>query len=120
MSKKKKAQRKRKSGKSKAKATPKAKRKVKRSQATAEGVRAVKKDKPMSGLDAAAKVLAAAGKPMACKAIVAQALSKGLWASGGKTPHATVYSAIHREIVNKGKKSRFVKADRGLFARAKA
>jgi hypothetical protein len=42
---------------------------------------------------------------------------KGLWSSpGGKTPHATLYSAIIREISVKGKESRFKKTDRGNFA----
>jgi hypothetical protein len=35
---------------------------------------------------------------------------------GGKTPHATLYSAIIREISLKGKESRFVKKERGKFA----
>jgi hypothetical protein len=43
--------------------------------------------------------------------------AKGLWTSpGGKTPHATLYSAILREIDTKGKAARFKKADRGHFA----
>jgi hypothetical protein len=43
--------------------------------------------------------------------------AKGLWTSpGGKTPHATLYSAIIREIATKGKESRFVKKDQGQFA----
>ncbi|MCX7424247.1 MAG: hypothetical protein NTW96_01200 [Planctomycetia bacterium] len=47
------------------------------------------------------------------------AAEKGYWKSPGrKTPHATVYSAILREIVTKGAESRFKKTDRGKFARA--
>jgi hypothetical protein len=43
--------------------------------------------------------------------------AKSLWTTpGGKTPHATLYSAIIREIAVKGKESRFVKKDRGQFA----
>jgi hypothetical protein len=43
--------------------------------------------------------------------------AKALWTSpGGKTPHATLYSAIIREISAKGKESRFVKKERGKFA----
>ena len=78
-----------------------------------------KADKPkrISGLDAAAKVLAEAGQPMSASAIVEAAEAKGYWKSpGGKTPAATVYSAIIREIAVKGKDARFVKADRGTFA----
>jgi hypothetical protein len=77
------------------------------------------KEKRMSGLDAAAKVLEESGQPMTAKEMVAAAEAKGYWKSpGGKTPHATVYSAIIREIKAKGKESRFSKADRGKFAHA--
>jgi len=72
----------------------------------------------MSGLDAAAKVLGEAGKPLNCKAIVEQALAKGYWSPGGKTPAATIYSAILREIQTKGQASRFTKAAPGRFALA--
>ena len=42
--------------------------------------------------------------------------AKGYWTSpGGKTPHATLYSAILREIASKGNESRFVKTERGHF-----
>ena len=76
------------------------------------------KEKRMSGLDAAAKVLEESGQPMTAKEMVEAAETKGYWKSpGGKTPHATVYSAITREIKAKGKESRFSKADRGKFAR---
>jgi hypothetical protein len=76
------------------------------------------KEKRMSGLDAAAKVLEESGQPMTAKEMVEAAETKGYWKSpGGKTPHATVYSAIIREIKTKGKESRFSKADRGKFAR---
>ena len=72
-----------------------------------------------SGLDAAAKVLAEAGKPMNCKAIVERMLAKGLWKTNGKTPAATIYAAIIREIAAKGDKARFHKVERGKFALAK-
>jgi hypothetical protein len=43
---------------------------------------------------------------------------KGYWTSpGGKTPAATLYSAILREIDTKGDASRFVKVGKGQFAR---
>jgi hypothetical protein len=77
------------------------------------------KPKPMSGLDAAAKVLEEAGQPMTVKEMVEAAEEKGYWKSpGGKTPEATVYSAIIREIATKGTASRFVKTERGKFAHA--
>jgi hypothetical protein len=46
-------------------------------------------------------------------------LAKGLWRTGGKTPSATIYSAILREIRDKGDASRFAKAGRGKFTLAK-
>jgi HB1, ASXL, restriction endonuclease HTH domain len=77
------------------------------------------KAKKVGALDAAAQVLAGSKEPLNCKAMIEAMSKKGLWASpGGKTPHATLYSAIIREIALKGKESRFVKKDRGQFAAA--
>ena len=73
------------------------------------------KAKKVSGLDAAAEVLKAKGEPMACKAIVDEMLAKGMWKTGGKTPSATIYSAMIREIDTKPGESRFAKTGRGLF-----
>jgi len=70
----------------------------------------------MSGLDAAAKVLAEAGKPMGAKEIVEVAFAKKYWQSKGQTPAATIYAAIIREIAAKKKESRFRKTSRGKFA----
>lgn len=75
-----------------------------------------KKPKRVSGLDAAAQVLAKAGKPMNAREMVDAALGQGLWKSGGKTPAATIYAAIIREIAAKKDAARFKKTDRGLFA----
>jgi hypothetical protein len=75
-----------------------------------------KADKPLSGLDAAAKVLGEAGEPMNAKAMVDAMLTKGYWVTAGKTPHATIYAAIIREIAAKAEKSRFKKTSRGQFA----
>lgn len=69
----------------------------------------------MSGLDAAAKLLADAKEPMNAKTMVETMLAKGMWKTGGKTPQATIYAAIIREIAAKGAKARFKKTDRGLF-----
>ena len=74
-----------------------------------------KKPRKPSGLDAAAQVLAASGDPMRSKDIVDTMLAKGLWSTKGKTPHATIYAAIIREISQKGKDARFEKVDRGRF-----
>ncbi len=74
------------------------------------------KDK-MSGLDAAAKVLAEVGEPMRCQEMIERMAEKGYWKSpGGKTPAATLHAAITREINTKGQDARFKKTDRGLFA----
>jgi hypothetical protein len=79
-----------------------------------------KGDRPLSGLDAAAKVLADSGKEMRVGEIVEAMEQKGLWKSkAGKTPEATVYAAIIREIRDKGVDSRFTKKERGLFAAAR-
>ena len=76
-----------------------------------------KREGKMSALDAAAQVLANAKEPMNTKAMIEAMAAKGLWTSpGGKTPHATLYSAIIREIALKGKEARFVKTERGKFA----
>ena len=73
------------------------------------------KEKKPSGLDAAFQVLSHTGEPMRCKDMVDKMLSTGLWKTEGKTPSATIYSAILREITVKGSDSRFKKTDRGLF-----
>jgi len=80
--------------------------------------RARKEPKPKkpSALDAAAKVLGEAGAPMNCQEMIQAMADKGYWSSpGGHTPHATLYSAILREINVKGKEARFVKTERGKF-----
>ncbi len=87
--------------------------------AKAKKVKAEKAAKPkkVSALDAAARVLAEAGAPMTTKEMVDAMAAKGYWQSpGGKTPHATLYSAILRELANKGKDARFAKTERGKFA----
>jgi hypothetical protein len=74
------------------------------------------KGRKVSAIDAAAQVLAGSKEPMNCKELIEAMAKKALWTSpGGKTPHATLYSAIIREIALKGKDSRFVKKDRGQF-----
>jgi hypothetical protein len=75
------------------------------------------KAKKPSALDAAFRVLEEAGQPMSCPEMIAAMATKGYWTSpGGKTPAATLYSAILRETQTKGDASRFVKAARGKFA----
>jgi len=83
-----------------------------KSKATAE-----QKPKRVSALDAAAQVLAKAGRPMRAQELIAEMAEQGLWKSpGGKTPHATLYAAMMREERDKGGESRFRKVDRGQFA----
>lgn len=75
------------------------------------------KPKAMSALDAAAKVLGEAGAAMTSKEMIEAMGAKGYWTSpGGKTPHATLYAAILREVTTKGKEARFAKTERGKFA----
>jgi hypothetical protein len=75
------------------------------------------KPKRVSAIDAAAQLLAASKEPMGCKEMIEAMAAKGLWTSpGGKTPAATLYSSIIREIATKGKDARFVKTERGRFA----
>lgn len=85
----------------------------------ATGAKTGAQKRGLSGLDAAAKVLEEAGEALSCKAIVERAFAAGYWQSDGKTPHATVYSAILREIQKKGDAARFRKTERGRFALAK-
>ncbi|HEY7310207.1 MAG TPA: HTH domain-containing protein [Gemmataceae bacterium] len=74
--------------------------------------------KKLSALAAAAKVLGETGQAMTCPEMITQMAAKGYWTTpGGKTPAATLYSAIAREITAKGADSRFQKADRGKFTR---
>ena len=75
---------------------------------------------PRKGLglpSAAAAVLERSDTPMPVKSMIEAAKSEGLWTpGGGKTPEQTLYSAIIREIRDKGNASRFRKEGRGLFA----
>ncbi|MBI1338065.1 MAG: hypothetical protein GC164_14050 [Phycisphaera sp.] len=80
--------------------------------------KSVKQDKPkkLSLINAAAQVLADASDGLNAKQMVEAVAAKGLWKPGvGKTPHATLYAAIIREIGQKGKDARFTKVERGLF-----
>ena len=75
------------------------------------------KPKRLSALDAAAQILAKAGKPMRARELIAAMAEQNLWKSpGGKTPYSTLYAAMMREARDKGNASRFRKVDRGMFA----
>src|SRR5262245_38524458 len=70
-----------------------------------------------SALHAAAEVLRASGQPMSCPELIAQMAAKGYWTSPkGKTPSATLYAALAREVKRKGPASRFIKSGPGRFA----
>ena len=87
-----------------------AKRKTKKARA------AKASDGRLSQLDAAVKVLRESGQPMSTKDMVETMGAKGYWSSpGGRTPEATLYSAILREVKNKGSEARFLKTERGRF-----
>jgi hypothetical protein len=71
----------------------------------------------LSQIAAAERVLVDAGEAMTCKAMVEAMTAKGLWSSpGGKTPEATLYSSILRNL--RGEEPRFKKVARGQFALA--
>jgi len=78
----------------------------------------------LSALDAAALVLADLPKSEAAGGISANDLidrmqSRGLWQSpGGKTPSATLYAAMMREVADKGEASRFARVAKGRFTLA--
>lgn len=67
--------------------------------------------KKLSLLSAAAEVLKASEEPLNCKQMITLAKEKNLWEpTTGKTPEQTLYSAIVREIKEKGTASRFKKS----------
>jgi hypothetical protein len=70
----------------------------------------------LSALDAAAKVLAETVQSLSCPELITAMTARGYWSSPkGRTPASTLYSAILRELQNKGEQSRFVKTRRGKF-----
>ena len=73
--------------------------------------------KGLSLVCAAAAVLERSAAPLSVKAMIDAAKAQGLWTPrAGKTPEQTLYSAIIREIRDKGSASRFRKEGRGLFS----
>ena len=100
-----------KAAKAAAKATPKAAPKTEAAAVPKKG---------LSLLNAAATVLERSGEAMPVRAMIEEAKASGLWTpTGGKTPEQTLYSAIIREIKDKGGASRFRKDGRGRFAFAR-
>jgi hypothetical protein len=81
-----------------------------------KGVAKPDKPKKIGLLEAAAQVLAKSDEPLNTKQMVEQVTEQNLWQPGaGKTPAATLYSAILREMQNKGDQARFAKVQRGKF-----
>jgi vancomycin resistance protein YoaR len=77
------------------------------------------KSKKVSALDAAARVLGETRQAMNCMELIEAMAAKNYWTSPkGKTPHATLYAAMLREIRAKGKDARFKKSERGKFTLA--
>jgi hypothetical protein len=75
------------------------------------------KEKKVSALDAAARVLQESGTSMTSQEMIGAMAAKGYWISpGGKTPAATLYSALLREITTKGDAARFTKTGPGRFS----
>ena len=73
--------------------------------------------KKLSALDAAAQILSESGQAMSCAELIAAMAAQGYWSSPkGRTPAATLYSAVLREMQSKGDKARFCKTGRGQFA----
>ena len=76
-------------------------------------------EQKLSALEAAARVLGESGQAMNCQEMIEAMAAKGYWTSpGGKTPSATLYSAILKELKTKGTDARFRKTERGQFALA--
>ncbi|TWU54955.1 hypothetical protein Poly51_37040 [Rubripirellula tenax] len=72
-------------------------------------------EKKLSCVNAALQILGESAEPMNAQEMITAMVEKGLWESpGGKTPHATLYSAILRDM-KRGDESRFVKTERGRF-----
>ena len=88
-----------------------------------KATKAIKKSTPqapakkLSALDAAHEVLVREAKSLNAKGLIAAMTGYGLWTSpGGKTPHATLYAAILREIGVNGEASRFRRTTKGSFS----
>ena len=73
------------------------------------------KERKTSALSAAAQVLAEADEPLSVGEIVKRMLERGLWQTKGRTPQATLYSALLRRIQKDGANARFRKVERGRF-----
>lgn len=69
----------------------------------------------MGFLDSAETILKRAKKPMHRDEITQIALKEKLLETSGKTPNETMGARIYMDIIRKGRNSKFIKIDRGLF-----
>jgi hypothetical protein len=90
--------------------------KGKKSVTKTERAKGGKPNGKLSGLEAAYRVLADAGRPMNVREIFEVAVRNKYCNLKGATPTLTIYAAMMREIESKKTKSRFVKTGKGLFA----
>jgi hypothetical protein len=75
--------------------------------------------KKLSALDAAARVLGETKQALSCPELIVAMAAQGYWTSpAGKTPQATLYAAMQREIKLRGDKARFKKTQPGRFTLA--
>lgn len=81
-----------------------------KSSKTAKSPKTAKAATPKAGTKAAKPAAEAKPKRPSALDAAAQVLRKA-----GKTPHATLYAAILRELGTRGGQARFRKTDRGLF-----
>jgi hypothetical protein len=100
-------------------ATKKSSKRQTKSKSPQPAKAAAKTTGKLSALDAAARVLEEKKEPMSCPELIEAMAAKGYWKSpGGKTPSATLYSALKREITIKNDKSRFRQSGPGKFTLA--
>lgn len=74
----------------------------------------------MTVLDATYAVLLEAAEPLHYRVITSRILESGRWFPTGKTPEATVNSALGTDIRTRGLASRFRRARRGVYALAES
>ncbi len=70
----------------------------------------------MNVLQATQSVLQEAGTPLHYREITQRMIDRGLWQTDGKTPDATVSSAITGDIKKNGTHSLFQRTDEGVYA----
>jgi restriction system protein len=69
----------------------------------------------MDSLDAAKKVLAAAGEPLHYEEITKRVLDQGLWHTDGKTPVATISAQLSTDVKHHADTTRFQRCGPGIY-----